>query len=260
MDDLLTTKQLQELLKVDRTTVYRLLKSGRITGVKVGNQWRFSREEVNRLIPGATPVPAIHSPTVTAPSDPGLSVGEVLPMPCLQAIQDVFAEIANVGSVTTTPTGKPITSISNCSRFCQLIQSNSVGRAACATSWRNLTELSMPQLHFTTCHAGLAYACAHIEVNNKLEAVLVAGQFHPSAPDPAEIEDTVNRLSGSLGLDAGQLTEAAAELPVLDRRMQASIGQWLAKVGQTFSQIGNERTALKDRLRLIAAMSTFDPA
>lgn len=262
MDDLLTTKQLQDLLKVDRTTVYRLLKSGRITGVKVGNQWRFSRDDVSKLIPGATaaPVPASTLPAATLSPDSGLSVSEVLPLACVQAIQDVFSEIANVGSVTTTPAGQPITNLSNCSRFCQLIQSSSAGRAACATSWRNLTAESMPQLHFTTCHAGLAYACAHIEVNNKLEAVLVAGQFHPSLPEPAETARTVTRLASSLNLNAQELAEAAAELPVLDQRMQASIGQWLAKVAHTFSQIGKERTAFKDRLRLIAAMSTLDPA
>lgn len=261
MDDLLTTKQLQELLKVDRTTVYRLLKSGRITGVKVGNQWRFPREEVKKLVPGASTSTVSPAPPFSAavPSASGLTVSEILPMPCVQTIQDVFSEIANVGSVTTTPTGQPITNLSNCSRFCQLVQSSSAGRAACAVSWRTLTEQSMPQLQFVTCHAGLAYACAHIEVNNKVEAVLVAGQFHPSQPDSAETAQTVDRLASSFDLDAGQLAEAAAELPVLDRRMQASLSQWLAKVAQTFSQIGRERTAFKDRLRLIAAMSTLDP-
>ncbi|MCA9947998.1 MAG: helix-turn-helix domain-containing protein, partial [Anaerolineales bacterium] len=38
MEDLLTTRQVQELLQVDRTTVYRMRKDGRLTGVKVGQQ------------------------------------------------------------------------------------------------------------------------------------------------------------------------------------------------------------------------------
>lgn len=46
MDDLLTTRQLQDLLRVDRITIYRMLNDGRLRGFKVGGQWRFSPREV----------------------------------------------------------------------------------------------------------------------------------------------------------------------------------------------------------------------
>ena len=46
---LLTAKQVQDLLHVDRTTIYRMLKDGRLNGVKVGKHWRFSAQEVNDL-------------------------------------------------------------------------------------------------------------------------------------------------------------------------------------------------------------------
>ena len=46
VDDLLTTRQLQELLQVDRVTIYRMLNDGRLHGFKVGGQWRFSRQEI----------------------------------------------------------------------------------------------------------------------------------------------------------------------------------------------------------------------
>ncbi len=53
MDDkFLTAKQVQELLHVDRTTIYRMLKDGRLTGIKVGQQWRFSASEVDDLLAG----------------------------------------------------------------------------------------------------------------------------------------------------------------------------------------------------------------
>ena len=50
---LLTAKQVQELLHVDRTTIYRMLKDGRLTGIKVGQHWRFSEQEVDDLVSGA---------------------------------------------------------------------------------------------------------------------------------------------------------------------------------------------------------------
>ncbi len=49
MNELLTTKQIQDLLQVDRITVYRMLNDGRLKGVKIGNQWRFPQSEIDRL-------------------------------------------------------------------------------------------------------------------------------------------------------------------------------------------------------------------
>jgi excisionase family DNA binding protein len=46
VDDLLTTRRLQELLRVDRITIYRMLNDGRLRGFKVGGQWRFSRRKI----------------------------------------------------------------------------------------------------------------------------------------------------------------------------------------------------------------------
>ena len=43
MDVLLTTREVLDMLKVDRITIYRMLQDGRIKGVKIGQQWRFAR-------------------------------------------------------------------------------------------------------------------------------------------------------------------------------------------------------------------------
>ena len=48
MADLLTTNQVQTLLKVDRTTIYRMVEQGRLPAIRVGKQWRFSRPEIER--------------------------------------------------------------------------------------------------------------------------------------------------------------------------------------------------------------------
>lgn len=46
---MLTTEQLAETLNVAKITIFRYLKSGRIRGVKIGNIWRISEEEVERI-------------------------------------------------------------------------------------------------------------------------------------------------------------------------------------------------------------------
>ena len=49
-DRLLTTRQVQEFLNVDRITVYRMVESGQIPGMKVGGQWRFSQTAIDEWL------------------------------------------------------------------------------------------------------------------------------------------------------------------------------------------------------------------
>ena len=48
--DVLTLKELQELLNIGKNTALRLVQSGDIEGFRVGKQWRVVRESVIRYI------------------------------------------------------------------------------------------------------------------------------------------------------------------------------------------------------------------
>ena len=248
MNELLTAREVQDLLKIDRTTIYRMLKDGRLTGVKVGKQWRFARQELDALLSGADGAEDAPAPRPT----------DVLPLHCVQPIQDVFAEVAGVGAVTTAPDGEPLTQLSNGCRFCTLMLSSASGRQACIRSWRQLAAQSDRRPAFVACHAGLQYARARIEIDGELIALLIAGQFYADAPDPDETLRRIERLAATHGIDARALAEAALDIPTLDQRMRAKISAWLERVASTFETIGHERNELMGRLRRIAAMSTLD--
>ena len=247
MDNLLTAKQVQDMLNVDRTTIYRMLKDGRLTGVKVGQHWRFSAREVNDLLAG----------NVRSESESPISM-DVLPLHCMQPVQDVFAEIAEVGAVTTDRDGMPLTRISNSCDFCKLILGSDDGREACVRSWTELSETNDKSLKFIPCHAGLQYTRARIEVNGELIALLVAGQFYAEAPDPKEEAQRIHALATTYQIDENLLKQAAEKISVLDERKVSQIGTWLEKVAHTFEQISTERASLMSRLRQIAEMSVFD--
>src|SRR5512141_2359095 len=110
MSDLLTTRQLMDLLQLDRTTIYRMLNDGRLPGVRVGGQWRFSRQAIDQWFIDQS-ASKIGEPK-TASSRAEVSI-EVLPVYCLQPIQEIFAQTSDVGAVTTDLTGKPLTPVSN---------------------------------------------------------------------------------------------------------------------------------------------------
>lgn len=245
MKELLTAREVQELLKVDRVTVYRMLKDGRLSGVKVGQQWRFDRGSVDRLLGG-------EQPEQRPPSRPA----DVLPLHCIQPIQDVFAEVAGVSAVTVAPDGEPLTTPSGSCRFCTLIHSSPSGLRACRESWRQLVD-AQPGA-FATCHAGLNYTHGAIKVDGELVALVVAGQFHAEAPDMAALQRQAAHLAATHGLDGAALAEAAAAIPVLEARVYAQLAGWLRRVAGTFETIAHERAALLCRLRRIAEMTVLD--
>ena len=249
MADLLTAKQLQDLLSIDRTTIYRMLADGRLKGVKVGNQWRFPKDAVDALISGVR----------TEDAEKPLAANHILPLNCIQPIQDVFADITQVSSLTTAPDGTPLTKLSVPCAFCSLIISSESGKQACVASWKALATQPEVKPRFVTCHAGLHYARARIEINGTLVAMLVAGQFYVSPPDPAEEKRRIRTLSTTHGIDAGKLEIAAREIPLADMRKEAQIGTWMEKIAQTFEHFGRERSEMMSRLRKIADISAMTP-
>ena len=65
--ELLDMDQAIAILKTTRPTFYRWLRNGRVRGMKVGRQWRFYREDLDRFLAGRGPridVPADLSPLI----------------------------------------------------------------------------------------------------------------------------------------------------------------------------------------------------
>ncbi len=53
--ELIDMQEAIELLKTTRPTFYRWLRSGKIKGMKVGRQWRFYRDDIDRFLKGEEP-------------------------------------------------------------------------------------------------------------------------------------------------------------------------------------------------------------
>ncbi len=247
MDDFLTTKQLQDLLKVDRITIYRMLNDGRLKGTKIGQQWRFALKDVEALLSGACP------PEILIP--PGGYAN--FPMHCVQAIQNVFAEIGQVGAVTVDPTGEPLTELSHTCSFCKLIQSSPAGHAACRESWGEIARSKSEPGVLFTCHAGLTYARGALGAETTATGWLLGGQCHVEESDPREEKKQVNQIAQRYGLDPSKLEEAARDIPVLDGERRLSIAEWPEKVAVTINSILVERAGLMDRLQKIAEISNL---
>jgi excisionase family DNA binding protein len=188
MENLLTTTEIQDLLKIDRTTVYRMLKDGRLRGVKVGQQWRFSRQSVDMLLSG--------------PPRSNLAAGaQSLPLHCVQIIQDLFADLAGVAALTAGLDGVSLTEPSGARRAAPVLQ------RACAEAARALGTTPQP----VVCD-GLWCAAAPILLDGRPHALLVAGPVERSAY--AAIAPRLQRVAQSI---AALGAERAAMLTRLNR-------------------------------------------
>ena len=251
VDDLLTTRQLQDLLRVDRITVYRMLKDGRLRGFKVGGQWRFSQRAIETWLEeqqaGLGRMPALALSIV----DP-LPSSHVLPMTCVQAIQTVCAEALEIAVVTTGLDGTPLAGVSNSCDFCNLILATEPGRQRCAGSWRQQPD---GQVH--SCHAGLLYASLPIDVNGQTVAIAAACQFTPpgSNGDDSSWQSHLPELATTMGLAEADLRAATGSVRTMPANNRLRISRLLRRVADTFAEIGQERVKLLGRLEKIAEMS-----
>lgn len=246
MAEYLTAKQVITLLKIDRTTLYRMLKEGRIRGVKIGSHWRFPLAMINNLIDGKT--------IESIPASEGAN--DDLPVHCVQPIQEVFSDIINLAALTTDTEGNPITEISNSCNFCKLIYNSEKGKAACIKSWMSLRFSHNNNTVFNTCHAGLNYSGSNIAIDGVDSAKIITGQFLLE-PMGKEQKIKISSLADEYAIDREALLNAAEEIPVLPEVIKPQIGKWLHKIAKSFETIGSERKELIRKLREIAEISNL---
>ena len=50
LTEIYTIEQLQQILKLSDRTIFRLLKEGKLSGFKLGREWRFQESDINAYI------------------------------------------------------------------------------------------------------------------------------------------------------------------------------------------------------------------
>jgi excisionase family DNA binding protein len=245
MDDLFTTRQIQNILKVDRITIYRMLQDRRLKGIKVGAQWRFTRQEVDRLLGGET----FDEDLPQAEINPGF------PTHCVQTIQNLFSSVSQVSSMVVDAQGEPLTQVSNPCGFCRLMLQNPSGQEACRASWSRMAREAAAGSRFFTCHAGMQYAAAPFSDDGKTVGIFLAGEFHWQTPDAREEAERMRRLAEAHDLELEALRLEARAVPVIEPEKHAQVEGWPASAALAVQSILNERTRYQQRLQQIANLT-----
>jgi ligand-binding sensor protein len=246
-----------------------MLNGGRLPGFKVGGQWRFSHHEIEQWLHAQRAdletAYDLHPVEATPTPSPGL-----LPLSCVQGIQDIFAEALDIAAVVTSLDGVPLTQVANACEFCRLVLDSEIGRQRCISSWQaaavalepgsdtvnSRCSLGGDAPHYATCHAGLRYACGQIVIEGQPVAAVHAGQWlESSSMDRATRSACIGSLSAATGVEGQRLEDALALVPVLSRDQREQVDRLLRQVSATIGEIGEERLALLGRLQRIAEIS-----
>ncbi len=246
INDLLTTRQVQDILKVDRITIYRMLSDGRLKGVKVGAQWRFPAQEIERLLGVGKSEPA---------QPENLGEETIFPVHCVQTIQDLFSEVSQVSGLVVDMEGEPLTEASHPCAFCQTVLKSPSGQQACRESWRAFARQGTAGRGYLTCHAGLQYLAAPIRDESNLVGWFLAGQFYAQAPETAQQVIAIQNLARRHNLPQEVLLQAATDILVIDPERQAQVDGWPFAAARAVESILRERTGFIKRLKQIASLT-----
>lgn len=255
-DRLLTTRELEELLQLDRVTIYRMVKDGELPALRVGGQWRFSAEAIDAWLQGPrdepAPQPARRAP---GPELDSLRLDDLIDLATLQAIQNQFAQLVNVAAFITDLDGQPLATCSRCSRFCQVIHSQPAGMAACQQSWRSIALLDQEGAAIHVCHAGIQYASAPVSVNDQRFGLVTAGQFLTEAPDPDDFRERALATGARLGVSGEALAEAVDSISIISHSQALQITALLQTIANTLSSIGYQSYQARQTLARIAQLT-----
>ena len=265
MTTMLTASQIQSLLHVDRSTVYRMADDGRLPAIKVGRQWRFPADQIEVWLQGqgvvqergtargqhevsaeTTPNP---KPT-NAPRD----LATILPFGCVQPLQDMLADALGIMLVITDMAGNPVTQVSNrCGLFDSLADVPMLWQL-CRDHWRKMATSLDLQPHWQRSDLGLLCARGLIRVGSALQGMVFMGGIAPERWPLVGADRQA--LATRLGISAERLAQHLSEVFYLSAEQQAHALSLIQPTANVISHIIAERTQLLDKLNAIKQLAT----
>ena len=267
MDDrLLTTRELQDFLRLDRITIYRMVQAGQIPAMKVGCQWRFSQAAVEDWLKSHRSRPTLPIPEPLAPSEAlaiaarplaALRVIDLVGPSCLETIQDSFAQALGMCVGITDLEGMPIVHLGKGCAFCEYGWSSSIFLQRCQ-EWRAaLANGAEPTSSVRICHAGIRLSAVPVLVHHQRLGLVLAGPLLSIVPGP-DFRRRLHHLARECDLHESRLLSEAGTIRVLDQERIRVVTRLLVVVGTAISEIATQNYQAREKLAKIAQIVKAD--
>jgi excisionase family DNA binding protein len=245
---MLTAKDIQEAIHVDKSTVYRMAEDGRLPAIKIGRQWRFPADEVAAAL-GIDVTPS--SPSPAADSDRSLE--SLLVPEAVQTIADLIADLFGLMAVVTDMDGHPLTTVANPCGFYEFLQQGSATADHCVEGWKQLGATPDLDAAFLPSHLGFLCARTFIRVDRSLVGMVIVGGLAPDDWPPGSAE--IVRISGETGLDPEAVAAHAAEVYELSGPDRVRVLSLLPRIADLISRLAAARSQLLSRFDEIASLA-----
>lgn len=243
MADLLTTRQVQDLLKIDRTTIYRMVEGGQLPAIRVGKQWRFTQADLDRLlttpatviaaVAGQATAPAVQTELPATQPSPEHPLRDLLPLAVTQMMQDVVADALGVTIVITDMQGHPVTHVSNPCSLYRVLLADEAAVTQCIQEWQRLAGRVTLEPKFSPNDLGLLCARGLIRTGNLLKGMVFFGGIAPDQWPPDK--EQVKIIAAHFKIAPQTLAPHIDEVYQLDRRQRDHLLPFVQRVADIFS-------------------------
>lgn len=173
-----------------------------------------------------------------------IKLADIVDVEFLQRFQDDFAKSMGIASVTVDLDGKPVTTPSYYTRFCdEFTHSTKCGDDRCAESHlrggQEAAKSGKPYVY--ECHAGLIDFAAPIILEGKLIGTILGGQVLTDLPD----EDKYRKIAQEIGVDESGYIAAVKEIKKVPREQIEAAANVLFIVANNLSKTWYYQQRLK---------------
>lgn len=249
---LLTTKQVQDLFRVDRSTIYRMAEDGRLPAIKVGRQWRFPADKVEALLGDNDP-----TRRAKTPAGDNIPLEAVLQPETAQAIADLTADLLDIMAVVTDMEGRALTTVANPCGYFNAIYQTEYSLDRCSEGWRRLGQELDLEPHFVPSHLGFLCARSFIRQGTALVGMVIVGGVAPAEWPPDE--PTLAAIADDVGAPVDLIRAHSEAVFWIDQPHQEWILRNLSRVSDLISHLIAERGRLVGKLQAIAALVKATP-
>ena len=243
MTTFLTSQEMQDLISVDRSTVYRMAEDGRLPGVKIGRQWRFPADRVAEQL-GMAVAPPMQTDLVAPTADRSGLSGVIQPE-VAQSVADLMGDLFGVMAVITDMNGQPITAVANPCGYYAAIANQPAAVEACLSQWRLFADEPHVAPRWVRTHLGFLCARTFVWVDLKPVGMIVVGGVTPPVWPPPQ--EHVEAIADEVGVPHRVLLDAVEQTWSIDIEQQRRVLRLLPQMGDLISHLASARSQLAHR-------------
>lgn len=223
---LLTTRDVQQLIRVDRSTVYRMAESGRLPAVKVGRQWRFPENRFREWLERGR---------VDAAGPREVVLRDLVPRPQVLALTELVGELLGVMVLVTDMSGRPLAEPGHPCPLFTAAHAHPGVLDRCMAEWREMANEPDLEPRWRPTPLGFLCARALIRVGDHLPGMILAGGVAP--PDWPTVRSRLADLATDLGIPADVLLGQADGVYHLSAEEQERVLRLLPRVAAFLSRL-----------------------